>query len=344
MNPGYVALPFLAAVVMVLATTPVLMRIARKRSLYDPADARKTHTVVVSRLGGVGMNLAILFGGVVAMFWGNYPFAGRFSRALMVGYGPIFVVSLWDDIKPLPWWVRFPVQFAGAVLFVVMVGPMTRMNLPFGGTFTLGWWGYPLTIGWLLLTMNAMNFIDGIDGLAAGIGAIAGSVLLISVLPSGNVPAVALCAAAVGVCVGFLPYNFPPARIFMGDSGAALLGFVLGAVALVGAGKNVAFVSMLVPILALGVPLADSVRVLLHRSYRGVSMFTPDREHIHHVLLSLGLDEKRTLLLLYLVTALLGGIALLIATGPRIAGVFIAVLGAACFLLLLGRRGPADRG
>lgn len=342
MSVFHLVLPFLVGAGLTAGLTPLVIRIARKYGVYDEPNARKNHGTATPRLGGVAMSLAVLFAGVSAMLWGGYFFQGRFVRALLLGYGPVFIISLYDDIRPRSWWLRFVVQLAGATLFVLLHGPVQRLNLPMLGTLETGIWGYPLSIGWLLLTMNAMNFIDGIDGLAAGIGAIAGSVMVISVMPSGNVPAVALAAGVAGICVGFLPWNFPPARIFMGDTGATLIGFTLGAVALVGAGKNVALVSLLVPMLALAVPILDAIRVVLHRSWRGVRIFEADREHIHHFLLSLGLGERRTLLLLYLVTALSGGVALFLAAAPRFVFLFIGLLALGCFALLF-RRDPGRR-
>lgn len=331
-------LPFLTGAALTAGLTPLVIRLARQYRVYDRPGERRVHLRATPRLGGVAMVLAVLFGGVAAMLAGGYFFQGRFARALMIGYGPIFVVSLWDDIRSLPWWLRLAAQAAGATAFVLLLGPMQRLNLPFLGTFSLGGWGYVLSVAWLLLTVNAMNFIDGIDGLAAGIGAISAAVLAIAVARTGNVPATALAATVAGVCVGFLPWNFPSARVFMGDSGATLIGFSLGAVALVGAGKNVAFVSMMVPLLALAVPIIDAVRVLLHRSWRRTGLFKADRAHIHHILLSLGLGPRRTVLLLWLGTAVLGGIGFLVSDAPRLAFALpgLLVLG---FLILLLRRG-----
>jgi len=338
-NVLHLLLPFLVGAGLTAALTPLIIKLARQHRVYDEPDSRKNHAVATPRLGGIAMGLAVLFAGSAAMLVGGYFFQGRFIRALLVGCGPVLAISLYDDIRPRPWWLRFIIQLVGATLFVLLHGPIQRLNVPMLGTLEPGIWGYPLSIGWLLLTINAMNFIDGIDGLAAGIGAIAGTVLMISVLPTGNVPAAALAAGIVGVCIGFLPWNSPPARIFMGDTGATLIGFTLGAVALVGAGKNVALVSLLVPMLALAVPIVDAIRVVLRRSWRGVRIFEADREHIHHFLLSLGLGTRRTLLLLYLVTALSGGVALFLAAAPRFVFLFIGLLALGCFALMF-RRGP----
>jgi UDP-GlcNAc:undecaprenyl-phosphate GlcNAc-1-phosphate transferase len=182
-----------------------------------------------------------------------------------------------------------------------------------------------------------MNFIDGLDGLAGGIAAIAGSVLVISSWRNGFMAPTMLAAAVVGVCIGFLPYNFPPARLFMGDAGATLLGFSLGASALTGAGKNVAFVSLLIPMLALGVPLLDVAGAVIRRSYRGTSIFAADHEHVHHFLMSIGVGERKTLVLLYAATAVLGAIGLLLSSGPRAVALLVFVLAVLCVLLLIRR-------
>jgi len=190
----------------------------------------------------------------------------------------------------------------------------------------------------LMMTTNAMNLIDGTDGLAAGIAAIAGTVLLVSAWRNGLMGPAMLAAVTVGVCAGFIPYNFPPARIFMGDAGATLLGFTLGASALTGGGKNVGLMSLLIPILALAVPLFDVVSAVVRRSSHGNSVFEADRQHIHHVLLSLGLSPRRTLLLLYSITAALGAVGLTLVGGPRTAALLIAVLVGLGALFVLSRR------
>lgn len=338
MSLGYVFVPLLLSALVVLVLTPLLARLGRRYSIYDQADDRKIHPGGISRLGGIGMLAALGLAGLASTYWGSYPFTGRLTCGLSAGIAPVFLVSLWDDLNSLPWWVKLSMQLAGATLFAVLVPPMNRLNLPLLGTFELGFWSYPLVVGWLLLTTNAMNFIDGLDGLAAGIAAIAGLVFLVASFRAGLVVTVALSAAVVGVCIGFLPYNFPPARIFMGDSGSTTLGFLLGVISLVGAGKNVGLVSLLVPILALSVPILDAIGAVVRRTYRGRSIFEADRRHVHHLLLSLRLGYRRTVVLLYLVSALLGSVALLLATGPRASALFIAVLGLVCFLLFFSGR------
>jgi UDP-GlcNAc:undecaprenyl-phosphate GlcNAc-1-phosphate transferase len=189
------------------------------------------------------------------------------------------------------------------------------------------------------MTTNALNLIDGTDGLAAGIAAIAGTVLLVSAWKNGLMGPAMLAAVTVGVCVGFLPYNLPPARVFMGDAGATLLGFTLGASSYTGGGKNVGFMSLLIPILVLAVPLFDVVGAVVRRSSHGDSIFEADQRHIHHVLLAIGLGPRRTLILLYSVTAVLGATGLVFAGGPRDAVLLVAVsVGLGALFVMRSRR------
>jgi UDP-GlcNAc:undecaprenyl-phosphate/decaprenyl-phosphate GlcNAc-1-phosphate transferase len=338
MSAGAVALAFGVAFLSVLLATPVVIRFSARHGLYDRVDDRKSHVGEKSRLGGVGM----LVGLVLAMAAGLVV-DGRYTvskaLALSAGFIPIFAVSLWDDLRSRPWWLKLLAQTAGSIVFAVGAGEhYARVNLPFVGTFNIGAWSYVVIVLWLLLTTNAMNMIDGLDGLAAGLAAIAGSVLAVASWRNGFVLPTVLAAAVVGICLGFLPYNFPPARVFMGDAGATLLGFSLGASALTGAGKNVAVVSMLIPLLALAIPLLDVVGAVARRSYRGRSIFEADQQHVHHVLLSAGISERRTLVLLYGVAAVLGMGALFLSGAPRSVALLLVVVSTLFLSLLLKRR------
>jgi UDP-GlcNAc:undecaprenyl-phosphate/decaprenyl-phosphate GlcNAc-1-phosphate transferase len=338
MNILPLAVSFAVGMSVVLLATPHVMKFSERLGLYDRVDQRKIHGGRTSRLGGVAM-----FGGAVVAMAAGLLVDGVYTvtkaAALGAGFSLVFAVSLWDDIRGLPWWVRLIAQAIGAAVFAsVTVRPMVRLNLPFVGVFSPGLWSYPIVVLWLMMTTNAMNLIDGTDGLAAGIATIAGTVLLVSAVRNGLRGPAMLAAVTVGVCAGFLPYNLPPARIFMGDAGATLLGFTLGASSLTGAGKNVGFMSLLIPILALAVPLFDVVSAVIRRSSHGRSVFEADRQHIHHVLLSVGLSPRRTLFLLYSITAVLGAIGLSLAGGPRTTALLMAVLLGLGALFVIGRR------
>jgi UDP-GlcNAc:undecaprenyl-phosphate/decaprenyl-phosphate GlcNAc-1-phosphate transferase len=338
MNTAAVAVAFGVGMGVVLLATPQIIRFSQRRGLYDRFDHRKSHRGQTSRLGGVAMFL----GAVLAMAAGLL-IEGRHTVAkvleLGAGFSVVFTVSLWDDIRGRPWWFKLLAQAIGASVFaMVYIHPFVRLSLPFVGTFSPGVWSYPIVILWLMMTTNAMNLIDGTDGLAAGIAAIAGTVLLVSAWRNGLMGPAMLAAVTVGVCAGFIPHNFPPARIFMGDAGATLLGFTLGASAMTGGGKNVGVMSLLIPILALAVPLFDVASAVVRRSSRGNSVFEADQQHVHHVLLSLGLSPRRTLLLLYSITAVLGAVGLTLVGGPRTAALLIAVLVGLGALFVLSRR------
>jgi UDP-GlcNAc:undecaprenyl-phosphate GlcNAc-1-phosphate transferase len=328
---------FVIGLVVTAILTPLVIRLSHHYRLYDPVDARKQHGNRMPRLGGVAMFVglvAAMLAGLV--LFGHY----RLGKAVLVSsaFAPVFLVSLYDDLRSLPWWVRLLVQTAAAAVFAAAVDPVVRLNLPLIGTVGLGIWSYPLTVLWLLLVTNAMNLIDGLDGLAAGVGAVSAAVLFVSSIRTGYVIPAILAAAIAGVCLGFLPFNFPPARIFMGDSGAMVIGFALGAASMTGAGKNVAFISLLVPILALAIPISDVIGAVVRRSARGRNIFAADREHLHHYLLALGLGPTRTVLLLYVATALLGVVGLYLSAGSRIPAVALLLLGGAGMLLVFRRR------
>lgn len=331
------AAAFVVGLAVTLLLTPLVVRMCRHYRLYDRVDERKQHDRPTPRLGGIAMFVGLVAAMIVGLvLFGHY----RPGKAVLVsaGFAPIFLVSLWDDLRSLPWWVRLAVQTVAAVVFAAAVDPVVRLSLPLVGTVALGVWSYPLTVGWLLLVTNAMNLIDGLDGLAAGIGAISASVLFVSAIGTGYVIPAILAAAIAGVCLGFLPYNFPPARVFMGDAGAMTIGFALGAASMTGAGKNVAFISLLVPMLALVVPISDVLGAVVRRSARRTSIVAADRSHLHHYLVSLGLGPRRTVLLLYVATALFGVIGLYLSAGSRVPAVVLLLLCAAGAVLLFGRR------
>jgi len=339
MNIVAVAVAFVVGTAVVLLATPQVIRLSHRLGLYDRIDHGKSHRGLKPRLGGVAMFVgAVLAMAAGLLIEGRYTFVKAVISG--VGFGLVFVVSLWDDIRGRPWWLRLIVQAIGATAFaLVTVRPFVWFSVPFFGTFSPGLWSYPIAVLWLMMTTNALNLIDGTDGLAAGIAAIAGTVLLVSAWKNGLMGPAMLAAVTVGVCVGFLPYNLPPARIFMGDAGATLLGFTLGASSYTGGGKNVGFMSLLIPILVLAVPLSDVVGAIVRRSSRGDSIFEADQRHIHHVLLATGLGPRRTLILLYSVTAVLGATGLVLAGGPRNVVLLVAVSVGLGALFLMRSRG-----
>jgi UDP-GlcNAc:undecaprenyl-phosphate GlcNAc-1-phosphate transferase len=198
-----------------------------------------------------------------------------------------------------------PTLFGVSASFVT--NPFTGQLVP------LGVYGQVFTALWIGSVAIAMNLIDGVDGLAAGIAAIVSATLFAATLAKPNLPMMVLCAAVVGSAVGFLRYNFNPARIIMGDSGAMLLGYLLGAMSVLGVFKTITALSLAVPLLAMGVPIFDTALAILRRLRGGLPLFHPDRGHLHHRLLDRGLTQRQTVFLLYGATGLLGTVALIVA-------------------------------
>jgi UDP-GlcNAc:undecaprenyl-phosphate GlcNAc-1-phosphate transferase len=243
---------------------------------------------------------------------------------ILVGATLVLVIGLVDDVKSLPPWPKLIVQVAAAAVVVQSDLRIERITVA-GQTWQLGFWSWPVTLVWIVGLTNAFNLIDGVDGLAAGVSVIAGATCTAILVARGHTAEAMLLAALVGAALGFLVYNFSPASIFLGDGGSLLFGFVLATTAITGWQKGATALAAGVPLLIFALPIADAASTLVRRAFRrggsnGVAVsavltriFEPDRRHIHHRLLALGLSARRTVALLYLVTLLLSVIALLTA-------------------------------
>ncbi|MEB3223932.1 MAG: MraY family glycosyltransferase [Candidatus Sericytochromatia bacterium] len=313
------AMPFLLTLLVAWLATDLLIpwvtRLAHHFGRVDTPDARKVHTVPIPRLGGI----AIFAGFLVAVAAIEllepgpvFPRTGPFM-GLLVGAAMIFMLGIADDLKPLPARFKLVVQiFAAAVAFWLGVRIEVLSN-PAGGVMILPMWvSMGLTVFWLVGITNTVNLIDGLDGLAGGVSLIAASTTAVIALQTKQ-PALALLALAlVGSTVGFLRYNWNPAKIFMGDSGSLFLGFTLAAISVVGLLKVAATAAVLVPVLILGVPIFDTAFAIVRRALQRRPIFSPDRGHLHHRLLGLGFSQRRAVVVIYAFCLLLGGTALVL--------------------------------
>ena len=211
---------------------------------------------------------------------------------------------------------------------------ISRLSVPGVMTVELGYWGSPATIFWFWLMMNAINLIDGMDGLAAGVTAIAATTILIIAYDSSRPFDVFFALIVIGLCVGFLPHNFHPARLFMGDAGSLTLGFLLASLSLSTSTKAPALLPILIPFLAVGMPVFDTAHAFFRRIFIGRHPFQADTKHLHHRLLALGLSQNRTVLFLYYISAYLGAMAYVLSKAPaHITPLVVAVLMVGLFLL-----------
>lgn len=297
-----------------------------------PDGRRKLHDAPVSRLGGLPIYLSTVIGLTVVIWSGNHGFWAW--APLLICNTLIFTVGLADDLKPLGARVKLVGQLGTALILYSLGVSIDVLSNPFGeGGIELGWWSLPLTLLWLVAIPNIINLIDGMDGLAAGFGLFLSLTLAFIGYFSFQTDvmiASALMAAALG---GFLFFNLPPAKIFLGDGGAYLIGFFIASVSLQSSNKGSVIAALLVIVIALGVPILDTFFAIVRRTMRGVPVFSADAEHIHHRLILLGYSKGRALAVMYAVCLVLSlvGISILLTKG-----IALPVAGAVLFLLAVG--------
>lgn len=271
---------------------------------------RKVHTQPIPQVGGWAIYLTFLL--VVLL---TLKLKGQLL-GILLGGSLILILGTIDDLFNLPAKVKLVGQILAALILLFFGVKISFVTNPLGGMIYLGGWGVLVTVLWVVGITNALNLIDGLDGLAAGISIIAAATFFcLSYLGKPAETILVLSLILMGSSLGFLRYNFSPARVFMGDSGSMFLGFTLSAIAVMGAFKSAATLALLAPILVLGVPILDTAFAIVRRLKSGQPAFQADKEHIHHKLLQLGLSQRQTVLLIYLVSIFLGAIALILSRG-----------------------------
>ena len=342
---------FLISLAIVVTLSPIVMRLAHRINALDVPDSRKVHNHPIPRLGGVAIYPAVVLTVVSFVVFGAIPadvLCGFCQQAPYLLLGSFLMVSIGvvDDVRQVRALTKLGVQCVAAGIVVAGGLQITELSNPFGrDALTLGWLGYPLTVTWIVAVTNATNLIDGLDGLASGIGAIASSTIAIFALVHGDTATALLAIILIGALVGFLKQNSHPARMFLGDSGSLFLGFSLACLSVIGSTKGSTAFAFVVPLLAMGLPLIDTFLAIVRRSIRAVrlnpdelsfsirrlvtSLTTPDKEHIHHRLLALGIPHRQVVWLLYGVSFSLGLGALGIGMTSSVLAPFFAVTTAA---------------
>lgn len=323
---------FIVSFAFTFATTPLVRRFAFKIGAIDiPKDNRRMHKKPTPRIGG----LAIIFGFTVATLCFAQP--SRQLYGTLAGAAIIAVMGVIDDCKNLPAKLKFVIQFIAALVVVfagdIKIDVFTNPNFLSDNPYWVlpEWLSVTLTVIWIVFITNAVNFIDGLDGLAAGVSAIMSISLVFISIRVGEYSIAILGIALMGSCFGFLPFNFNPAKIFMGDTGSTFLGFMLATLSIQGVFKSYAVISFAVPLLILGLPLFDALFAMIRRILRGQSPMTADRGHLHHRLVDMGFSQKQTVFILYAISGVLGITAVLLAES----GVLRALLLVICVLILL---------
>lgn len=330
---GLVLLTLLLAAVVSFAITPLVKAFSVKVGAIDvPKDNRRMHDHPIPRLGGLAIFLGFMFA-VVLMIPLNGP-----EQGMLLGAVIIVVLGVFDDIYALPAKLKFVVQIVAALVSVLAGNQIRILSNP--NLFSENpvwvlddWLSIAISVIWVVAITNAVNLIDGLDGLACGVSTISSATMLIIALLVSELDVAMIMGALVGACIGFLPYNFNPAKIFMGDTGATFLGFIMANMSIQGMFKMYTIISFVAPFLILGLPIFDVCFAVVRRLSKGQSPMSPDRSHIHHRLIDMGLSQKQAVGMLYVVSAILGLSAVVLTTsGALRALIFLAAAGLAALL------------
>lgn len=291
----YIAL--LICFIVAISLTPLVKKLAIRIGAVDQPNQRKIHAKIMPRLGGLAIFASFMIGFIIfnpdsPYFW-----------PIFVGAVLITGTGIFDDLYELSAKVKFFVQFLAATIVVLGGAQVTFINLPFGETLHFGYFSIPITILWIVGVTNAINLIDGLDGLAAGVSSIALITISGLAISLGDVFVAFVGFMLLGSTLGFLLYNFHPAKIFMGDTGALFLGYMIGVLSILGF-KNATLFSLIVPITILGVPLLDTFFAIVRRVVHKKPLYAPDKLHLHHCLLKLGFGHRQTVILIYCMSAL----------------------------------------
>src|ERR1700757_4318441 len=284
----------LVALAVVVALTPAVGGMARMLGVVDVPGGRRLNRSPVPRLGGLALFLGIFVPALAFLRLDHQ------TRGLLLGSAVAVTVGAIDDFRGLRWFEKLGGQVLAASIPVGFGVWVDRFTFPVIGIHSLpSWVGMPLTVIWIVAIMNMVNFLDGLDGLAAGVAAIAGGTFAVIALSLGKPDAAILSAIVLGASLGFLRHNFYPARIFMGDSGALLLGFVLAAISVQGLSKTAALTALVLPLLVLAVPLIDTSFVVAKRIKHGRPIYVADQTHLHHRFEAIGFSQRRAVVYLY---------------------------------------------
>jgi len=329
------------SMVVTLILTPLVRKLAFTVGAIDiPKDNRRMHKKPIATIGG----LAIFIGFLISVLL--FVDISREMQGILLGAVILVILGVLDDIMDLPAKLKFVVQIVAAGIAVAhgcVIETLSNPNIFSDAAYiNLGWVGIPLTMIWIIALTNAVNFIDGLDGLAAGVSAISAGTMLVIALIYSEASVAIVVAALLGACLGFLPFNFNPAKIFMGDTGATFLGYILATISIQGMFKYYAIVTFIIPFLLLGVPIFDICFAFLRRIAKGKSPMVADRSHMHHKLIDMGFSQKQAVAIIYVISGLLGLSAVVLASSSGIRALIliaaIVVVGAVALKVIFNSK------
>lgn len=285
--------------------TPIVKKLAYKLGAVDNPEQRKVHQKIMPRMGGLAIYISFLIGALII----NPDKAYHFP--VLIGSSIIIITGILDDIYSLSAKFKFGLQTLAAIVVVVWGEVQVEfINLPFGGQLEFGFLDIPITILWIVGITNAINLIDGLDGLAAGVSSIALFTITGMAMIMGNGYVIAISSIVLASTLGFLFFNFYPAKIFMGDTGALFLGYIIAVMSLLGF-KNVTLISFVIPVIILGVPISDTFFAIIRRLVNKQPLSAPDKSHLHHCLLNIGFTHRQTVIVIYAMATFFGLVAVI---------------------------------
>ena len=340
------ALTFIIALIFAVVATPLSMKLGRRWGAIAYPGGRHVHKKPIPRLGGIAIYAAFWIAVVFTRNWDTQLYTQLYTQVwgLFVGSTLIMFVGVWDDIREIRPIVKLGWQIAAAIVLVYFGFSMNQLSLPIIGVDLnfesrgIGWLGLLLAVFWIVGLVNTVNISDGLDGLAAGICFEAALLLFWSANRISQVPEAHLTLALAGAALGFLFFNFHPARVFMGDSGSMFLGYIIGGISIMGLLKTATILGLVFPLIVLGMPLTDLTFAIIRRKLRGQSIAEADRGHLHHRLLDAGLSQRQAVLLLYGMSACFGIAAVLGALGSWIWAATLLIADFALLVTILLRR------
>lgn len=317
-------MPLIVAIILSLILTPMVRKLAIKIGAVDiPKDDRRIHKEAMPLMGGLAIYLSVIITILIFM-----PL-NKSLISILLGSSIILLAGIIDDLKEISPKLKLIFQILASFILIwgdikidYITNPFSESLLP----FNLSWLSIPITIIWVVGITNTLNLIDGLDGLSAGVAMISSFAFMLVAHKFNNISVALLSAILAGASLGFLPYNFNPAKIFMGDTGALFLGFMLAAISIEGVMKSVATIAIIVPIIVLGVPIFDTAFAIVRRFISGKSIMSADKGHLHHRLLNRGFNQRQTVLILYAISAAFGVFAVVVAKANSVRAVCLSIL------------------
>lgn len=300
-------IPVVTCFVLALIFTPLVKKFAINIGAIDKPNERKVHNKIMPRLGGLAIFVSFLIGCFI--FLPNV----FITWSILLGGILIALLGFLDDLKGLPAKVKFVGQIIAALVPIIGGIRIEYVMIPNGDFIEFGWLAIPITIFWIVAITNAINLIDGLDGLAAGVSSIALITISVLAMTLGNPLTPLLGFILLGSTLGFLIFNFNPAKIFMGDTGSLFLGYMISVLSIVGLAKSAAIFSLIIPMIILAVPIMDTTFAIVRRMVQRKPLMAPDKFHLHHCLIRLGFTHKQSVILIYLLSGLFSLAAILFA-------------------------------